>query len=41
MSNTKEWQQQDASHHLHPFTHFQALNQKGSRIITGDIVLCV
>ncbi len=31
---TREWQQQDASHHLHPFTDFQALNKKGSRIIT-------
>ncbi|MGC7995728.1 aminotransferase class III-fold pyridoxal phosphate-dependent enzyme, partial [Salmonella enterica] len=24
----------EASHHLHPFTDFQALNKKGSRIIT-------
>ncbi|MGN5117277.1 aspartate aminotransferase family protein [Aeromonas sp. 55A] len=31
---TREWQQLDASHHLHPFTDFQALNKKGSRIIT-------
>ena len=31
---TREWQQLEASHHLHPFTDFQALNKKGSRIIT-------
>lgn len=31
---TKEWQALDASHHLHPFTDFKALNRKGSRIIT-------
>ena len=31
---TREWQQLEANHHLHPFTDFQALNKKGSRIIT-------
>ncbi len=31
---TKEWQQADAAHFLHPFTDFGALAKKGSRIIT-------
>lgn len=31
---TKEWQQADSAHFLHPFTDFQSLNNKGSRIIT-------
>lgn len=32
--STKEWQQADADHFLHPFTDFAALAKKGSRIIT-------
>ena len=32
--STREWQQADAKHFLHPFTDFKALNAKGSRIIT-------
>jgi putrescine aminotransferase len=32
--STQEWQQADAAHFLHPFTDFQALAKKGSRIIT-------
>ncbi len=32
--STREWQQADAAHFLHPFTDFGALAQKGSRIIT-------
>jgi len=32
--STKEWQQADARHFLHPFTDFAALAKKGSRIIT-------
>ncbi len=31
---TAEWQAADAAHFLHPFTDFQALARKGSRIIT-------
>ena len=31
---TAEWQAADAAHFLHPFTDFQALGRKGSRIIT-------
>ncbi len=35
--STAEWQQLDAAHFLHPFTDFQALAAKGSRVITrGD-----
>jgi putrescine aminotransferase len=30
---TEEWQAADAAHFLHPFTDFQALAKKGSRII--------
>jgi putrescine aminotransferase len=30
---TQEWQAADAAHFLHPFTDFQALAKKGSRII--------
>ncbi len=30
---TKEWQAADAAHFLHPFTDFQALAKKGSRVI--------
>ena len=32
--STTEWQALDAAHFLHPFTDFQALARKGSRIIT-------
>jgi putrescine aminotransferase len=32
--STREWQQADAAHFLHPFTDFGALAKKGSRIIT-------
>ena len=31
---TESWQAADAAHFLHPFTDFQALARKGSRIIT-------
>jgi putrescine aminotransferase len=31
---TKEWQAADAAHFLHPFTDFQSLAKKGSRVIT-------
>ncbi len=31
---TREWQAADAAHFLHPFTDFQSLAQKGSRVIT-------
>jgi putrescine aminotransferase len=31
---TQEWQAADAAHFLHPFTDFQALAKKGSRVIT-------
>ena len=31
---TAQWQAADAAHFLHPFTDFQALAQKGARIIT-------
>ena len=31
---TLEWQAADAAHFLHPFTDFQSLAKKGSRIIT-------
>ena len=35
--STAEWQQADARHFLHPFTDFEALAKKGSRIIErGD-----
>ncbi len=33
--STAEWQRLDTSHHLHPFTDYQALRERGSRIITG------
>ena len=33
--STASWQAADAAHFLHPFTDFQALAKKGSRIITG------
>ncbi|MFZ4651108.1 MAG: aspartate aminotransferase family protein [Rubrivivax sp.] len=34
---TRQWQEADAAHFLHPFTDFQALARKGSRIIErGD-----
>jgi len=32
--STREWQQADTAHFLHPFTDFSALAKKGSRIIT-------
>jgi len=32
--STQEWQAADARHFLHPFTDFQSLAKKGSRIIT-------
>src|SRR4051812_18352725 len=32
---TQEWQRADAAHFLHPFTDFQSLARKGSRIITS------
>jgi putrescine aminotransferase len=32
--STREWQAADAAHFLHPFTDFEALAKKGSRIIT-------
>jgi putrescine aminotransferase len=31
---TREWQQADSAHFMHPFTDFGALAKKGSRIIT-------
>jgi putrescine---pyruvate transaminase len=31
---TQEWQAADSAHFLHPFTDFQSLARKGSRIIT-------
>jgi putrescine aminotransferase len=38
---TRQWQAADAAHYLHPFTDFQALAGKGSRVITraDDIYL--
>lgn len=32
---TREWQELDAAHFLHPFTDFQALAGRGSRVITS------
>jgi putrescine aminotransferase len=32
--STEQWQAADAAHFLHPFTDFQSLAKKGSRIIT-------
>jgi putrescine aminotransferase len=32
--STKEWQEADSAHYLHPFTDFKSLAAKGSRIIT-------
>lgn len=32
--STRDWQEADARHFLHPFTDFQSLAKKGSRIIT-------
>ncbi|MFO1352371.1 MAG: aspartate aminotransferase family protein [Gammaproteobacteria bacterium] len=31
---TREWQTLDSRHHLHPFTTYKTLSQKGSRVIT-------
>ena len=33
--STADWQAADAAHFLHPFTDFQALKRKGSRVITS------
>jgi len=33
--STQQWQAADAAHFLHPFTDFQALARKGSRVITS------
>jgi putrescine---pyruvate transaminase len=30
---TRDWQAADAAHHLHPFTDFKALAEKGTRVI--------
>ncbi|BEV71001.1 MULTISPECIES: aspartate aminotransferase family protein [unclassified Paludibacterium] len=32
--NTETLRQQDAAHHLHPFSDMQSLNQQGARVIT-------
>ncbi|MEO7008463.1 MAG: aminotransferase class III-fold pyridoxal phosphate-dependent enzyme, partial [Caldimonas sp.] len=32
--STREWQDADAAHYLHPFTDFRALQGQGSRVIT-------
>ena len=32
--STREWQDADAAHYLHPFTDFRALHGQGSRVIT-------
>lgn len=32
--STRDWQAADAAHHLHPFTNFKALAEKGTRVIT-------
>lgn len=32
---TRQWQQVDAAHHLHPFTDTQGLNAKGARVMTS------
>ncbi|MCH8532926.1 MAG: aspartate aminotransferase family protein [Saccharospirillum sp.] len=34
ISNTAQWQQDDASHHLHPFSDNGALSRDGARVIT-------
>jgi putrescine---pyruvate transaminase len=41
MRTTQQWQAADAAHFLHPFTDFQALAKKGSRVIerADDIYL--
>ena len=31
---TRDWQQLDSAHYLHPFTDYKALAAKGSRIVT-------
>jgi putrescine aminotransferase len=37
MRSTQDWQAADAAHFLHPFTDFQALARKGSRVVVrGD-----
>jgi putrescine aminotransferase len=32
--STREWQELDAAHHLHPFSDMGSLNKSGSRVIT-------
>ncbi len=34
MTGTRQWQEMDAAHFLHPFTDHKALHEQGSRIIT-------
>jgi len=31
---TREWQQLDSAHYLHPFTDYKALAARGARIVT-------
>ncbi|MBI29076.1 MAG: Taurine--pyruvate aminotransferase [Alphaproteobacteria bacterium MarineAlpha5_Bin11] len=33
--NTRQWQEIDSAHHLHPFTDHQLLEKTGSRVITS------
>ena len=33
-SETRQWQQADSDHYLHPFTDHHDLGKKGARIIT-------
>jgi putrescine aminotransferase len=32
---TRNWQQLDSAHYLHPFTDYKALAARGSRIVTS------
>ena len=34
--STRDWQQADSQHFLHPFTDHKSLSEKGSRIITRE-----
>jgi putrescine aminotransferase len=34
LNSTREWQQEDRDHHLHPFTDIAQLSKKGVRVIT-------
>jgi putrescine aminotransferase len=34
MTKLQQWQQQDAAHHMHPFSNQTELNRKGSRVIS-------